>query len=351
MYNYYKKILEAAMKLFSCSDYPIEVHGLVNFQKSGSFERLPEEIMQKLPNLRQFGSRSTGGRITFKTDTKKLYLKLVSKTFIRDVGTTQIGSSGIDVYIGDRKKGIFIGSVYPTGAKNTDPLNSESTFSLPGEITDVTVFMPKNEIIENIFIGIDDDASLFSPTPYVNELPVVFYGSSITEGGSAGRCGNAYTAFLSRHLNMDYINFGFSGSAKGETEMAEYIASLPMSVFVLDYDHNAPDEKFLENTHERFFKTVREKNPYLPIIIMTMPDYMYDEAACEKRTAVIRKTYENAIENGDKNVYFIDGKTFFGDDDVFACTVDKIHPNDLGCYRMAKVIEKTLSPLIEKIGR
>ena len=150
---------------------------------------------------------------------------------------------------------------------------------------------------------------------------------------------------------MDYINFGFSGSAKGETEMAEYIASLPMSVFVLDYDHNAPDEKFLENTHERFFKTVREKNPYLPIIIMTMPDYMYDEASCEKRTAVIRKTYENAIENGDKNVYFIDGKAFFGDDDVFACTVDKIHPNDLGCYRMAKVIEKTLSPLIEKIGR
>ena len=139
------------MKLFSCSDYPIEVHGLVNFQKSGSFERLSEEIMQKLPNLRQFGSRSTGGRITFKTDTKKLYLKLVSKTFIRDVGTTQIGSSGIDVYIGDRKKGIFIGSVYPTGAKNTDPLNSESTFSLPGEITDVTVFMPKNEIIENEF--------------------------------------------------------------------------------------------------------------------------------------------------------------------------------------------------------
>ena len=84
---------------------------------------------------------------------------------------------------------------------------------------------------------------------------------------------------------------------------------------------------------------------------MTMPDYMYDEASCEKRTAGIRKTYENAIENGDKNVYFIDGKTFFGDDDVFACTVDKIHPNDLGCYRMAKVIEKTLSPRIEKIGR
>lgn len=338
------------MKFFDCHDSPLRMYGLVDFYKNGSLMRLPEEIMRKLPNLRQFGSRSTGGRLCFRTDSKKMYVKLILKTFMRDYGTTQIGSSGLNVYAGDRRDGYYIGAVFPMGMKGEDTSVSEKTFMLDGTMTDITIFMPKNEEIENIVIGIDDEAKMASPTPYANEKPVIFYGSSITEGGSADRTGNSYTAFLSRRLNMDYINFGFSGSAKGEPEMAEYIASLPMSVFIYDYDHNAADAKYLKKTHEPFFKIIREKNPDLPIIMMSRPDYAYDIRDSEERIAVIRNTYENAVKKGDKNVWFINGADFFSDgDDIFACTVDKIHPNDLGHYRMANVIYKTLLPIFEKV--
>lgn len=336
------------MKLFECKDAPIKVFGLMHFYDRGSLRRLPEEVMEKLPQLRQFGNRATGGRICFRTNSKKLYVKLSSKTFIRDYAATQIASSGLNIFVGDRREGRFLGNVFPLGYARTDNFNSEGTFELDGKMTDITMFMPKNEEVENVFIGIDDDAEIEAPTPYENEAPVVFYGSSITEGGCASRTGNAYNAMLSRWLNMDYINFGFSGSAKGEPELAQFFATLPMSVFVYDYDFNAPDTEHLEKTHEPFFKIIRGKNPELPVIMLSRPNYANNPEESEERIAVIRKTYENAIAAGDKNVYFISGNTFFDIDDVFACTVDKTHPNDLGFYLMAKAIRPTLEAVLKK---
>ena len=337
------------MQVFSCYDAPIRVFGLINFYKNGSFMRLPEEIMEKMPQLRQFGSRSTGGRVCFRTNAKNLYIKLVSKTFIRDSFATQVASSGLDVYRGDRTEGTFIGSVFPTGMRGTNPNVSEKTFVLNGEMTDITLYMPKNEILDHIEIGIDDDAKMEDPTPYENENPVIFYGSSITEGGCAGRVGNAYNAALSRQLNMDYINFGFSGSAKGEPEMAEFISGIPMSIFVMDYDYNAPNAEYLAKTHEPFFKIIREKNPNLPIIMLSNPNYRIKREDSEKRLAVIRATYENALANGDRNVYFVSGENFYAESDPYACTVDGIHPNDCGFYFMTREVRKTLEPIFRSI--
>ncbi len=337
------------MRILECKDAPIRVFGLMNFYENGSMMRLPEYMMEKMPQLRQFGSRSTGGRLGFRTNTKKLYVKLVSKTFIRDSFATQVASSGLDIYTGDRRDGHFIGSVFPTGFRGTDPNVSEKTFDLNGEMTDITVYMPKNEILDNIYIGIDDDALIEAPTPYENQKPVIFYGSSITEGGCAGRVGNAYNAALSRQLNMDYINFGFSGSAKGEPEMAEFIAGIPMSIFVMDYDYNAPDAEYLAQTHEPFFKIIRKKNPDLPIIILSNPNYRIKKEDSEKRLAVIRATYENARRQGDENVYLVNGENFYAESDPFACTVDNIHPNDCGFYHMAKEIRKTLEPIFNAV--
>ena len=63
----------------------------------------------------------------------------------------------------------------------------------------------------------------------------------------------------------------------------------------------------------------------------------------EARAAVVRETYENALRSGDRNVYFVDGRTLFGDTDPAICTTDRTHPNDLGHYLMAKTLARLLT--------
>ena len=157
---------------------------------------------------------------------------------------------------------------------------------------------------------------------------------------------------LCRKVDAEQINLGFSGSGKGEIAVAEAIAGLNLSAFIMDYDHNAIDAEHLERTHEPFFRVVREAHPGLPIIMMSMCDFRCRDfrnpsGEYRRRREIIRNTYLHSVNNGDRNVYFIDGETLFGRKMHDACTVDGCHPNDLGFYRMYKhvlpVLKKALN--------
>ena len=166
-------------------------------------------------------------------------------------------------------------------------------------------------------------------------------------GGCASRPGNAYPAILSRRLNVDHVNLGFSGGGRGEEPIADYIASLPMRVFVMDYDHNAPNAAHLFATHEPMFRKIREKQPDLPVVMMTattMPRFSDDRA---KRREIIRSTYLHAKEAGDENVYFVDGGALLDPYSDYA-TVDGAHPNDYGFVVIADALEKILSEILKK---
>ena len=170
---------------------------------------------------------------------------------------------------------------------------------------------------------------------------VVYYGSSITQGGCASRPGNCYSHILSRRFDNDFYNMGFSGNAKGEDAIAKYISDMKMDVFVYDYDYNADNPKHLEITHEKMFKTIRKKHPDIPIIILSAPVACTNEEF-KLRQDIIRTTYENALKNGDDNVYFIEGNKIFNILGNDSCTVDKRHPNDLGFMCMAHAVGKIM---------
>lgn len=56
--------------------------------------------------------------------------------------------------------------------------------------------------------------------PPEKQKPVVFYGTSITQGGCASRPGMVHTALLGRRLDRPVINLGFSGNGKMDPELA-----------------------------------------------------------------------------------------------------------------------------------
>ena len=127
--------------------------------------------------------------------------------------------------------------------------------------------------------------------------------------------------------------------------MAEYLTGIDCSLFFMAYDGNAPSPEYLEQTHYPFYEIYRKARKDVPIIFMSVPcfeNYTYTE----KRREVLRQSYRKAREAGDDNVYFIDGETLFGDKDREICTVEGIHPNDLGFYRMAEAIDR----LYQKLG-
>lgn len=333
------------MEKYTCYDKPIKVFGVPFFEERQSLERLPEEVIKQVPHLEYLGRRSVGVRVAFKTDSVNVNIRITYKTMSVDRGMSIYASQSGQVMIGERDNCRYAGLVAPAdyGVKE-----AETTFIKSSEMEQVTLYLPRNEHIDSVEITVDDGAKVLEPTPYKYEKPVVFYGSSITEGGCCCNVTNVYSAILSRWFDFDYYNFGFSGSAKGETEIADFIASLDMSVFVYDYDHNAPTTEDLARTHKPFFDIIREKHPDLPIIMMTRPYEIYGEKEIARREVVL-KTYNDAVAAGDKNVYFIDGETYFGTKDRNMCMVDTIHPNDIGFLRMAEVIRPVMEEALKSI--
>ena len=85
---------------------------------------------------------------------------------------------------------------------------------------------------------------------------------------------------------------------------------------------------------------MREKNPDLPVIIMSRPKHFLSDDEKERRS-IIETTYLNAVSAGDKNVYFIDGAAL-----TELCkdngTVDNCHPTDFGFASIAKALSEVL---------
>ena len=334
------------MKRYYFTDAPVKIFGVPHFEEKQKLRRLPDEIAERYRGIYgawpKVGLRTPGARMCFRTDSRVLRLGLELSTLYPDVGMSLRACQAAHVLIGDRRAPHYAGFVAP---KDYEQKSFERELCKSPGMEDVTVFLPMNELIETVWVEIEDGATIEAPTPYRHSRPMVFYGSSITEGAHASRPCNAYTALLSARLDADYYNFGFSGSAKGDLDIAEYICSLDMGVFILDYDHNAPSVEFLMATHEPFFRYIRERKPDLPIVITTRPNVEHTPDAAERR-AVIRATYENAVAAGDKNVYFIDGEAFYGTEERYLCTTDATHPNDLGHDRMARVYEPLLAKLL-----
>jgi len=329
------------MKTCFFTESPIEICGLeVIDSASGSYWRLPdEESAQVSDYIRERSKTACGGRVRFRTDSKNVTIKMGLKSLGVDPCMAVCASAGADVLVGTGIHSKYIGQINPRNYENFTP---ELSFRLDGSMQQVTVNLPRNEPITGVWITIDDDASILAPLPHSRPGKLCFYGSSITEGGCCSRPGNAYTAVVARWLDMDYVNWGFSGNARGEDEMADIICRRDFAAFIYDYDHNAPDAAHLEKTHERFFRRIRSAHPDMPVIIMTKPDFDPDPEVNAARREIIRRTYTKAVAAGDKHVYFLDGEQFFGLLGRDMCTVDGCHPNDLGFFRMAEQVYATL---------
>ena len=328
---------------------PFSLHGFYAPETEPFFRRLPSDVAESTSDaVDKLSRESAGGRVRFSTDSPYIAIRAKFLVVGRASHLTLISSAGFDLYIDSEFGGRYVREFrMPHDMKDS----YEQIIHLDcGKMRSFTVNFPVHSVVESLEIGLAPNATVKAAAPYRDMEPIIIYGSSIVHGTAASRPGCIYPAILSRELNADFLNVGFSGNAKGEPVLAEYLAGLPMSIFVCDYDHNAPNVEHLEQTHHRFYEIIREKNPDVPYIMITRPNYynaLLNSEDVMNRRDVVMRSYLRAREKGDKNVYFIDGTGFMTAPHQYDMMVDRVHPGDAGFMRMADIIGTVIRHIIE----
>ena len=332
--------IPAGTALYAPGQAGIDLYGV--FRENGKYRRMPEQTAASVsPAVYALHANTAGGRLRFCTDSPWISLCAQLDQICKMPHFALTGSTGFDLYRRENGSFRYVGTFIPEFDIASE-LQATIAVDTQG-MQEYLIHFPLYTDVKSLFVGVREGASMARAHRYLPIPPIVTYGSSITQGGCAARPGSCYQNILSRRLNVDHVNLGFSGSALGEQEMMDYIAGLSMSVFILDYDFNAPTGAHLLQTHQRACRTVRRSHPTLPILLLSRPRY-YLNAEDRERLAIIEETYRKARAEGDQNIFLITGPELMQDCGQEG-TVDGTHPTDLGFAAMARVIGDFLETL------
>jgi hypothetical protein len=244
------------------------------------------------------------------------------------------GVSGVDLYQRtDTQRWTFVQNGRPTSGSN------EASCRVTPNV-ECLLYLPLYNGVESIKIGVPKDKALSKP-PESSGKAIVFYGTSITQGGCASRPGMACTAIVRRQFDVPVINLGFSGNGKMEPEMADLLAELDPAVYVLDCLWNMRPAEVSERVGP-FVKKLRAVRPGTPILLVE--DCSVSNTTPTEKGTILRRIYEDLKAEGITNLHFLSNRDMLGTDGDG--TVDGCHPNDVGMLRQASVFSKSLAAIL-----
>ncbi|MFF2887066.1 SGNH/GDSL hydrolase family protein [Paenibacillus sp. NPDC057967] len=340
------------LKWHSPLEAPFHIAGFPWLAQDGLFRRLPLASGAVLPPaVDTLAYCTAGGQIRFRTNSSRLVIRVRLAGPANMYHMAPTGQCGIDCYLGEPGEQSFITTAKfkPTASEYESQLYQWDTKK---EVA-VTLNLPLYQGVEEVWIGVDQDAVISEAPAYASSRPVIIYGTSITQGGCASRPGMAYTNILSRMIPVEFVNLGFSGNGKGEPELAHIMSEIDdPALFILDYEGNTGDADNIARTLPAFIQILRERHPVVPILVVsrisTAEDQFYRkrrELNDRRRLIQIENVEQRRIE-GDRNIHFVDGLKLLGDDFVNDCTVDGTHPTDLGFLRMAQSLAPIIKPFL-----
>lgn len=346
------KITETDVVWRNATDRAFDLRGVFYDEEAGCYYRMKKEIADQVSTGVSVLSRCTvGGRIRFRTNSPYITARVKSVKLNMSWNYSLFARCGLCVYVNGVCDGFFRADFKQWENAKDDIMYYDGIYYTREKgVYDVEIYMPNySEKIYDVEIGLKDGCELYPANPYTYDKPVVFYGTSMTQGACVSRAGNDYISLLCRWCDTDFVNLGFSGNGKGEPIMADYLADLDASIFVLDYDGNVRTVEDLEKSHMPMYRKIRAKHPTTPIVLITMPALSSNtHMFVQEKRELIYNNYLTMKAEGDENVYFVDGKTLLGEEDVDACFTDLLHPNDLGYYRIGKSLQPLFSEILKK---
>jgi len=306
-------------------------------ENGGELFRLPAKLKDTYRQpVWELAQSPSGGRIRFRTNTSILAIRLEYPEPPNMKNMHAFGQTGVELYADGVYRGTAIADLDAKPGKT-----SEHTYfkDQPRIDREITFYLPLYMPVKVLGIGLDAEAHVQRAKPFAVSEPVVFYGTSITQGGCASRPGMSYQAILGRILNLDFVNLGFSGNGLGEPELARAVASINAACFVLDFAQNNLTVDSLTQVYAPFLEIIRSTHPETPVLLIT-PIYGAHEswshdAQLEGMRELIRQVAAKRIAAGDRHLEIIEGTDLLGPSRGDGL-VDGTHPNDLGFQWMAE---------------
>lgn len=317
----------------------------------GYFTRLPADLQGVVRKaVWDLGQNSAGLAVRFRTNSKCIGAAWKPLNNFGMSHMTPTGVRGLDLYSLTDGQWLFVGAGQPNGK------NSRNVFirKMNGDMREYIMYLPLYDGVIDLAIGIDSTAVIEKPqvvdlVPSARNLPIVFYGTSVTQGGCATRPGMAYPSIIGRELHRETINLGFSGNGRMDKCLGEKIAGISASMFVIDCLANCTSQIVKDST-EHFIRAIVEANPDVPVLMVSnyCYPYQYLDAQFHKDTQeenAIWKEFARKFRKEGYNVRYIDAyakgnmkKSPIGPD--HEGTVDGVHMTDLGFQRFAKFLMK-----------
>ncbi len=328
----------------------VEIDGLPWFSENGGeLFRLPVRLKDTYrKEVWDLAQSPTGGRIRFRTNSAALAIRLEYPGPPDGKNMHAFGQTGVDLYADGVYRGTAIADKDAKPGKTQEYTYYKDQPRLDREIT---LYLPLYMGVKVLGIGLDADAHVEHAKPFAIGKPIVFYGTSITQGGCASRSGMSYQAILGRSLNADFVNLGFSGNGRGEPELARAVAGIDAAIFVMDFAQNNPTVESLSQVYAPFLDTIRGKHPDTPILVIT-PIYAAHESwsrddRLEGMRELIRRAAAQRIAAGDRHIEIVEGTDLLGPTRGDGL-VDGTHPNDLGFQWMADGLTGRIGKLLER---
>ena len=312
----------------------IEGTGVPESAKESPYDRLPLSSKGKVRQaVWDLSKNSAGLTVRFISNSSSIKIKwgVLNDTKLNHMAST--GIKGVDLYCKVNGNWMYVNTGRPTGLENEASLVS----TLPPGEREFKIYLPLYDGTTHLEVGIDSTSSIRKPLPE-KLLPIVFYGTSILQGGCASRPGMAFTNIISRKMNVDCHNFGFSGNGRMDLPVVDVIAGIKASFYVIDCLPNMTPKQVTDSVMP-LAKAIRSKNPLTPIVFVENIEYAKIpfeanlKKSFEAKNEALKTEYGKLVKDGMKELYYISSANAIGTDNEG--TVDGTHMTDLGFMRYA----------------
>ncbi|MCH4156759.1 MAG: SGNH/GDSL hydrolase family protein [Muribaculaceae bacterium] len=350
----------SAASAFTAEQVPMKYVNVLNLRMINKcfdnsltpFTRIPAYLKDSVrPDLWERSQCSSGMAVRFVTNSKRIGIRYNLRWNSHMPHMADTGIKGTDLYrLDDNGVWQFVNANRP----RKDSIQQFTYVeNLKGDMRDFVVYLPLYDGVNWMEIGVDSNAVIQKPqldNPR-KDKKIIFYGTSILQGGCSTRTGMVATNMIQRDLNCECVNIGISGEGKMDYCMARAMASVRgVSAYVIDPVPNCT-LGMCDTLTYNFVNILRKAHPDIPIVMVEGPLYSYCDFDAfysdylRQKNAAFHRGYLKLMQENPNNLYYVKCDNMVGTDNE--ATVDGTHFTDIGFRRYADLLIPVLKPFVK----